>query len=201
VNSRQLWLEDGADTAVVMAAKALCDGGTVVFPTDTVYGLLAASWSREAYQRLFSIKGRPSGKPLALLVARPCALVALAEQALSAHAELLNAFRQGTLTAVLPLAALPALPAPVKQIQPGPVGLRCPRHTALQQLLATVGGLAWATSLNAADEPPLADAIAAQTWLSRHGDAVALAVLAREPLPGHPSRVVRLQDGVLSELR
>jgi len=200
MNCRVLWLEDDAAEAVAAAAGVLSRGGVVVFPTDTVYGLLAASGSPAAYQRLFEIKGRLSGKPLALLAHRASALVAQAELALSAQAELLDDFRRGTLTVVLPPAALPGLPPSVQQLQPGSVGLRCPAHAALQQLLAAVWGLVWATSLNAAGEPAVADASAAQEWLTGHGGAE-LAVLARTAMEGRPSRVVRLEQGQATQLR
>ena len=49
------------------AAELLSLGGVAVVPTDTVYGLAAHPSFPDAVARLYSIKGRESGKKIALL--------------------------------------------------------------------------------------------------------------------------------------
>ena len=51
------------------ATRSLGNGGVVVFPTDTLYGLGADVFSLPALQRIFSIKGRPANLALPVLVA------------------------------------------------------------------------------------------------------------------------------------
>lgn len=46
----------------------LADGGVVVIPTDTVYGLVARLDRPQAIDRIFEIKQRPRSKPLPILV-------------------------------------------------------------------------------------------------------------------------------------
>jgi L-threonylcarbamoyladenylate synthase len=46
------------------AAQILRSGGTVVIPTETVYGLGADATNPEAIARIFAAKGRPSDNPL-----------------------------------------------------------------------------------------------------------------------------------------
>ena len=46
------------------AAKVITGGGTVVFPTETVYGLGANALSAEACGKIFSAKRRPADNPL-----------------------------------------------------------------------------------------------------------------------------------------
>lgn len=46
------------------AAEVIRRGGTVVFPTETVYGLGANALSGEAVKKIFAAKGRPSDNPL-----------------------------------------------------------------------------------------------------------------------------------------
>ena len=46
------------------AAEILRLGGTVVFPTETVYGLGANALSEDAVKNIFIAKGRPSDNPL-----------------------------------------------------------------------------------------------------------------------------------------
>lgn len=48
--------------------EALRAGKVVVFPTDTVYGLLADATNKKAVARVFAIKKRPTTKPLPLFV-------------------------------------------------------------------------------------------------------------------------------------
>jgi L-threonylcarbamoyladenylate synthase len=200
MSCRLLWLEDGPLEAVAAAAAALSHGSVVVFPTDTVYGLLGACDSTAAYQGIYSLKLRQAGKPLALLVAAGSELAEQATAALQAHTELLQEFHRGRVTVVLPPEVLPSLPPMVPVLQPGFVGLRCPAHAFLQQLLSASGGLLWATSFNTAETPAIADSAAAQTWLTLNSGPE-LAVLSRTALPGTPSRVVRLEHGLITGLR
>ena len=47
-------------------AKMLKDGKTVIFPTETVYGLGANGLDEEAVSKIYKAKGRPSDNPLIL---------------------------------------------------------------------------------------------------------------------------------------
>lgn len=53
----------GGDKAIAEAAAVLAAGGTVAFPTETVYGLGADARSTAAVESIFAAKGRPSGQP------------------------------------------------------------------------------------------------------------------------------------------
>ena len=55
--------------ALDLAVSALKSGELVVYPTDTVYGLGAATGNEEAVRRLFVAKGRSPSKAVPLLVA------------------------------------------------------------------------------------------------------------------------------------
>ncbi|AUG59004.1 L-threonylcarbamoyladenylate synthase [Acetivibrio saccincola] len=51
------------------AAKVLKEGGLVVFPTETVYGLGADALNGKAVLKIFEAKGRPSDNPLIVHIA------------------------------------------------------------------------------------------------------------------------------------
>ena len=51
------------------AAECIKNGGTVVFPTETVYGLGADGMNKDAVKKIFIAKGRPSDNPLILHIA------------------------------------------------------------------------------------------------------------------------------------
>ena len=51
------------------AANVIKDGGLVVFPTETVYGLGANALDSEAVKKIFIAKGRPQDNPLIIHIA------------------------------------------------------------------------------------------------------------------------------------
>ena len=61
--------ENSVDKHIINEAiKVLADGGVILYPTDTVYGLGANIFDRKAVKRVFNIKKRSYLKPLSLLV-------------------------------------------------------------------------------------------------------------------------------------
>ena len=48
--------------------EAIKKGGTVIIPTDTVYGLTANALNEKAIRRLFLIKKRPTDKPFSVFI-------------------------------------------------------------------------------------------------------------------------------------
>ena len=57
---------DGAGIAA--AARLVRDGGVIIFPTDTVYGIGCDPYNAGAVQRIYGIKSREQTKPLPVLV-------------------------------------------------------------------------------------------------------------------------------------
>ena len=86
---------------IAVAGKALRDGGLIVFPTETVYGLGADATNGGAIARVFAAKDRPSFNPLIVHVrdtATARDIVAFNDLA----DQLTEAFWPGALTLVLP---------------------------------------------------------------------------------------------------
>ncbi len=52
------------EAGVLQAAELLRGGGTVAFPTETVYGLGANALDAEAVAKIFAAKERPGWDPL-----------------------------------------------------------------------------------------------------------------------------------------
>ena len=52
-------------------ARTVFAGGTVIFPTDTSYGIGCDPYRSEAIDRIYAAKGRPDNRPLTLYVASP----------------------------------------------------------------------------------------------------------------------------------
>jgi L-threonylcarbamoyladenylate synthase len=55
-----------SDDDVERAVEAIREGGLVVYPTDTVYGLGADALDTDAIERVFEAKGRARNRPLSL---------------------------------------------------------------------------------------------------------------------------------------
>ena len=50
------------------ASKVVKDGGIIVFPTDTVYGMGCDPYNKKSVDKIYQIKGRPKTKPFPILV-------------------------------------------------------------------------------------------------------------------------------------
>ncbi len=83
------------------AGQLLKNGGTVVFPTETVYGLGANGLDADAVQKIFDAKGRPSDNPLILHITTRTWLNRLICQPPALLESLIDAFWPGPLTLVL----------------------------------------------------------------------------------------------------
>ena len=60
--------ENPALEVVEQAVSVLRDGGIIVYPTDTLYGLGIDLSNEKALQRLFALKGRLKSSPVSLMV-------------------------------------------------------------------------------------------------------------------------------------
>lgn len=161
------------DVEVAAAARAIKRGEIVGVPTDTVYGLAADPYDEAALDRLYDIKGRHEGKPIAILVAdldQGLLLGAMSDRAL----ELADRHWPGAVTLVVP--RLDTAPTWLGDVKRRTIALRCPDHPVALALLRMAGPLA-VTSANVADAEPTNAANAARrvfadevlTYL--HGDA------------------------------
>jgi L-threonylcarbamoyladenylate synthase len=122
---------------IAAAVEILSRGGTIAFPTETVYGLGADAFNAAAVGHIFELKGRPAHNPLIVHIAgeniaRECA----GEWPPEAH-RLARMFWPGPLTIVLPRSA--RIPDIVTGGGPT-VALRCPDHHLTLALLETFGG-------------------------------------------------------------
>jgi L-threonylcarbamoyladenylate synthase len=185
------------------ALTALAAGEVIVYPTETFYALGVDALSLNALERLFAIKGRDPGKPVALIAADVAMAFGVAREVPSAARALAEAFWPGPLTLVLP--ARDGIPAALIG-DDGGVGVRVSSHPIACALAAGLGRPLTATSANLAGEPPAADPDAARRAL---GDRVKVFVEDGKLAGGAPSSVVAvdrrgirvLRPGAVSERR
>ena len=101
-------------------------------PTETVYGLAGNGLDPEAVERIYEVKGRPSVKPLSLMVPGPQAMDVYCEDVPQAARALAEKFWPGPLTIIMK--AKSHIP-PIVLAGGDTVGLRCPEHKMTLELL------------------------------------------------------------------
>ncbi|WP_407669863.1 L-threonylcarbamoyladenylate synthase [Paenibacillus albus] len=137
------------------AADLLREGGTVAFPTETVYGLGADARRTEAVERIFTAKGRPSDNPLIVHIADAAQLaeltLPLAAEAAALAERLMARFWPGPLTLVLPVKPGAVSPRVTAGLET--VAVRMPAHPVALRLIAESGCPLAAPSANRSGRP------------------------------------------------
>ncbi len=131
--------------ALAHAAKVLRSGGTVAFPTETVYGLGANALDEQAVAGIFVAKQRPAWDPLIVHISDLAMLDHVAASIPSRAQKLMDAFWPGPLTLLLPKRAV--VPDMVTAGRPL-VGVRMPAHPVAHALVAAAGVPVAAPSAN-----------------------------------------------------
>jgi len=179
--------------AVRAAVDALREGGLVVYPTDTLYGLGADPWNPHAVEKVFKAKERKRDKPLPLIIAEAHYALRLVKPS-SSFWRLALAFWPGPLTIV----AEASDEAPHYLAWEGMIGVRLPDSIVARLLARAIGGVIIATSANKSGMPPPRTA---QDAMSMLGESVSV-YLDGGPTPlGVPSTVVIIRNDSVEILR
>lgn len=134
-------LANNYDEALAEAKRILLADGTLIYPTDTLYGLGCNALSEKAVGKIYSIKGRDEGKPLSIIVSDYTMLRQYCEVS-PAQERILHALLPGPYTFILPLRK--SLPSS----QGATVGVRVPEHYFMRQISKELGVPVVSTSAN-----------------------------------------------------
>jgi L-threonylcarbamoyladenylate synthase len=169
------------------AIAALRAGELVIYPTETFYGIAADPESPDALGKIFALKGREAGKPIALIAADTASAFGLARGIPPIARHLAAAFWPGPLTIVLP--ARPGLHEAV--VGPSGVGVRVSSHPIAHALAAGFGRPITATSANRSGQVPLAN-----PTIARQVFGAEIKVILEDGIltGGEPSTVIELLD-------
>ena len=126
--------------AIAKAADILSRGGVVILPTDTVYGIACHPGFPDALQRIYRIKSRDAGKPVAFLADSPEAPVRYGARLSPTARAFAARFWPGALTIVADCGGATE-------------GFRVPDRDLTRQIIAACGGLLRVTSANPSGEP------------------------------------------------
>lgn len=128
--------------------EVLKNGGIILYPTDTIWGLGCDATNIKAIERIISIKGRDSSKNLIILVSDIEMLEKYIEFLPSQALNLLNEF-ETPLTIIYPKSK--NLPSLLSQNET--IGIRIPKHDYCQKLLKEFGKPIVSTSANISQQP------------------------------------------------
>lgn len=156
------------DSVLVETKRVLGQSGVLAFPTESFYALGACPWDDAAVRRMRQIKGRPSGKPILVLIGEGSQLGSLVRAIPPAASVLMAAFWPGPLTIVFP--AVDRLPRELTD-GTGTVAVRLTASPLLASLLRAVGPLT-GTSANRSGQPPARTAGEVQAALGSDVDLI-----------------------------
>lgn len=137
---------------IAEAAKVLCNGGLVAFPTETVYGIAALITDTKAVEKLKTLKQRHDGKKFTMCVCHLRQVEQLDVEISPFAYRLMNKFWPGPLTLVF------------NKYEGDTLGFRMPDHRVALALLRQINAPVFAPSANLAGKEP---ALNAQDILSQ----------------------------------
>ena len=130
------------EEVIQQTVETLRQGGTILYPTDTIWGIGCDARNAEAVERLYAIKERDRSKSMLVLVD-------------SCHLSVVSCGRPTTYILprerwqpMLGSAIAPNLPA-----EDGTLGIRMPRHMFCQEVMRRLGAPLVSTSANLSGRP------------------------------------------------
>lgn len=131
-------------------AKCIKQGGIVIFPTETVYGIGVNGLNENAIKKLYEVKQRPEKKPISLLVNSLDMINEIAKDITTVEYTLIEKFFPGPLTIVLKKKDIvPNI------LTPGidTVGIRMPENEIALKLIEYAGVPIATSSCNISGKP------------------------------------------------
>lgn len=128
-----------------LASEVIENGGVIIFPTETVYGLGASPFNKKAIRKIFKLKGRSLKNPMAVIVSKFSQIKALVKKITPKAKELMKKHWPGPLTLVFEKSK--KIPDYVTSGRKT-IGIRMPAHKVPLALIEKCGIPLVATSAN-----------------------------------------------------
>ena len=177
------------------SAEIIKNGGIVVFPTETVYGIGTNGLDKEAVERLYKIKERPLNKPISLLVSDYEMIEKVVKDINELEYKIMKKFFPGPLTIILNK----------KDIVPdivtsggSTVGIRMPEEELTRKLIEYAGVPIAAPSANISGK---ASGIDLQEIVKEFGDKVDYYIDGGKSKIGIGSTIVKVENNTIKILR
>lgn len=131
-------------------AKIIRNGGIVLFPTETVYGIGTNGLNETAIKKLFKIKQRPLNKPISLLVNSIDMINKIAKDITEIEYSIIKEFFPGPLTIVL---RKKDIVPNILTANDNTVGIRMPSNDIALKLIEYTGFPIATSSANISSQP------------------------------------------------
>ncbi|HBX25663.1 MAG TPA: threonylcarbamoyl-AMP synthase [Firmicutes bacterium] len=135
---------------MALAVKAIKNGEAICFPTETVYGIGAISNSASSFEKLVSLKRRPSDKPFTVMCSSLTQVAMLAEVDVNSIA-VMQTFMPGEITILLK--ARKNLPSYLT-LGGEKIGVRIPNSKEVIEFIDKIGCPLLVPSANKSGEKP-----------------------------------------------
>ena len=179
------------------AIDALENGGVILYPADTIWGIGCDPLNQEAIRKIYDIKGRDERKPLILLVPDIPALYQVVST-VHPRIETLLSLHQRPLTVVYPKTKLPYKHLAAAD---GSIGVRVVNNGICHEFLLAYGKPLISTSANISGTPSPVKFGAISSEILRQMDYVFPAPLEKD-CTGTPSVIARYDaNGELDFIR
>ena len=170
-------------------------GQVIAYPTETIYGLGADVLNRKAVKRIYDLKSRDYGLPIAILVADLKMLRDFVAQMPDSALLLMRKFWPGALT--ICLTASEILPKDLVT-STGKVGFRMSSHPVASAIVAAFGRPITTTSANLSGFPPSLSVKHIQKYF---GEKIPCIVDGGECEPSRGSTVVDITEETMRVIR
>ena len=95
------WTKDTDTEELKIVCNLIKNGELVIFPTETVYGIGANALDKNAVNKIFIAKGRPSDNPLIVHIANKATIDEIAQDITEMERKLIDSFMPGPFTIIL----------------------------------------------------------------------------------------------------
>ncbi len=140
---------------VAKALKIIQEGGIILYPTDTIWGIGCEATNTEAIKRIYQLKKRDEAKSMIILLDTENKLESYVKEVPPVAYELIE-YAENPLTLVMP-GAKNISPALISE--DGSIGVRVAKHDFCQQLIQRLRKPLVSTSANISGQ-----AITAKFW-------------------------------------
>ncbi len=185
------------ENEIAVATEVLLAGGTILYPTDTVWGIGCDAMNAEAVEKVFTLKNRPPQKSVIILLA---SVDDIPQYVPEAGVPMLSAMKEfGSPTTVIFEGAKGFPPSVVSQ--EGSVAIRIPDDPFCLALVKALGKPLVSTSANLSGQPTAAIFREIDPLIVQRVDYV-VKYRQDDTRRAAPSRIVKFNaDGTFTYLR
>lgn len=176
-------------------ANIIKNGGIVVFPTETVYGIGADALNEDAVRKLYKAKERPLNKPISLLVSNIDMINQVAKDITELEYALIKEFFPGPLTIILKKKNIISNIVTANQ---DTVGIRMPANEIALKLIDYAKVPIATTSANISGQPSGTDL---KSIIKDFEEKIDYSINGGHSKIGLASTIIQVIDGVPTILR